>query len=285
MLPTLTPLPTSTNTVEVIVTSTATWTPFPSATAIPTVTPTLLPEVFGFGQSVEGRNLVAYRLGGGSKVIFLVGGIHTGFESNTAVLIEQMRAYYEENLGAILPSVSLIFVPTLKVDGPEYGRQLRGRFNANNVDLNRNWGCGWSEAAVFRNGSVDPGSQPFSEPETTALGSLIQRVRPEAVIFYHSAANGVFAGNCDADSEVSTPLADVYGQASGYPYGTEFSAYQVTGTAPAWADSIGIPAIDVELASAEATERNRNIDALQAVQVWVETKPPNCEVRVLTANC
>jgi hypothetical protein len=88
-------------------------------------------------------------------------------------------------------------------------------------------------------------------------------------MFYHAAANGVFAGACDESRNVSSDLAALYGQASGYPYGESFSAYAVTGTAPAWVDSIGIPALDVELATADTTEFNRNLQAILAVQSWV----------------
>ena len=114
-------------------------------------------------------------------------------------------------------------------------------------------------------------TEPFSEPESTALGSLIQRVNPVAVLFYHSAANGVYAGSCDGSS-VSDDLAELYGTASGYPYGEEFSAYTVTGTAPSWVDSIGIPSLDIELATATGTEFSRNFEAIQAVQQWATFK-------------
>lgn len=213
--------------------------------------------------------MVAYRVGTGSQVVMLVGGIHAGFEANTITLVEQLRDHFQQRSSDVLPQITLIFVPVVNVDGQAYGRQLRGRFNANEVDLNRNWGCGWSPEAVFGRGAVDPGSEPFSESETIALGSLIQRVQPAAVLFYHSAANGVFAGNCDAESSVSDDLASVYGTATGYPFGGEFSSYAVTGTAPAWVDSTGIPALDVELATADGTEFQRNLNGVMAVQRWL----------------
>lgn len=213
--------------------------------------------------------MVAYRAGSGPRTIMLIGGIHAGFESNTIRLVEQLRDYFRLNPDNILSAITLIFVPALNADGVAFGRELRGRFNGNEVDLNRNWGCGWSPEAVFSRGPVDPGSEPFSEPETIALGSLIQRVQPSAVLFYHSAADGVFAGNCESETTISEELAQVYGDATGYPYGSDFSAYAVTGTAPAWVDSTGIPSVDVELASAEATEFDRNLRGVLALQRWI----------------
>ena len=183
--------------------------------------------------------------------------------------MEEISQYFTVNPAVIDSEVTFIIVPALNPDGGMAGRTLQGRFNGNSVDLNRNWGCGWKEEAFFREMEVNAGERAFSEPETRALGSLIQRVLPSAVMFYHAAANGVYSGSCEEDSSVSDDLAALYGGASGYPYGESFSAYTVTGTAPAWVDSIGIPALDVELASADATEFNRNLEAVLAVQSWV----------------
>lgn len=176
--------------------------------------------------------------------------------------------HFEVSPGDILPGITLLLIPVLNPDGWARGRIVEGRFNGNGVDLNRNWGCGWSESAEWRLGPVDPGTAPFSESETLALGGLITQIQPQAVIFYHAAVNGVFAGDCDSASQSFT-LAAVYGEASGYPYGEAFSEYDLTGTAPNWLDSIGIPAVDVELASAEFAEFNRNLNGILAVQQWV----------------
>jgi hypothetical protein len=213
--------------------------------------------------------LIGYRYGMGSEILLLVGGIHAGFEANTVRLLEDLQTHFSENPGDIQPEMTLILIPALNVDGLEYGRVLRGRFNGNGVDLNRNWGCGWSEEAVFQEETVNPGAEPFSEPETRALGSLIERTRPAAVIFYHAAANGVFAGSCPQESSMSDDLGQIYGQASGYPFGGVFGDYTVTGSAPAWVNSIGIPALDVELATADGTEFTRNLNAILAVQRWI----------------
>lgn len=236
-------------------------------TPVPSVTATLLPAAFAFGQSAEGQTLRAYRLGTGPNVIFLVGGIHAGFEANTVELVEEMYSYYQQYPEDVLPHITLLLIPSLNPDGLRHGRVIRGRFNGNEVDLNRNWGCGWSADAVNGQGPVDPGTGPFSEPETIALGGLIQQVQPRAVLFYHAAANGLFAGMCDGFD--SNALAEVYGEASGYPYGEAFSEYEVTGTGPAWVASQGIQALDVELATSSGIELERNLRGVMAVQRWV----------------
>jgi len=243
----------------------------PSKTPL-AVTRTPLPSTFIFGQSAQGRDLIAYRFGSGHHRIMLVGGIHAGFESNTISLMERLRIEWQNRSNEILPDVSFIIIPRLNPDGEARGRILEGRFNGNGVDLNRNWGCGWEDSAEYANGPVDPGFAPFDQPETAALAALIQETQPDAVLFYHAAANGVFAGTCGDNPDLSTDLAQVYGTASNYPYQSEFSEYRVTGTAPGWVNSIGIPSVDVELASDEVVEFDRNLSALQAVQRWIASQ-------------
>ncbi|MGB1285537.1 MAG: M14 family metallopeptidase [Aggregatilineales bacterium] len=284
-----TPFPTVTPTASATITETSTLTRTPAfrmtiaptrtATATKTATspatPTIasavnaatLPEQFIFGRSANNVELLAYRFGTGEKLIMLVGGIHTGFETNSVTLMNRLRENFTASSQAIPANVTLLIIPVLNADGLAYGRQLRGRFNGNNVDLNRNWGCGWSDDAYFREDPVNPGTAPFSEPETAALAALIQDTRPSAVLFYHAAANGIFAGNCERF--VSDELMTVYGQATGYPYGTGFGAYRATGTASAWVDSMGIPAALVELASADIPEFSRNVRGVEAVMTWL----------------
>lgn len=227
-----------------------------------------MPAVFAFGRSVEGRDLIAHRFGDGDKRLLLIGGIHAGYEANTVRLLDTLREHFASNPADVLPGVTLLLIPSMNPDGLTYGRQLRGRFNSNNVDLNRNWGCGWSPDARFQVYDVNAGTGPFSEPETQAVGALIQQTRPDAVLFYHAAAFGVYAGGCDGRS-VSLELSRVYGDAASYPAGQAFSNYTLTGTASAWVDGLGIPAAAVELATSTETELVRNLRGVLAVQRWL----------------
>jgi hypothetical protein len=228
----------------------------------------LSPQPFVFGTSVEGRELRGIRIGDGAQILMLVGAVHGGFETNTSALIEQLAAHFRDNPPDLLPDVSLILIPVLNPDGVARGRVLEGRFNANAVDLNRNWGCGWEPVAYFRDQIIGAGDEPFSEPETAALSVLIQSVQPSAVLFYHAAADGIFAGDCGGDSG-SAALSEAYGRAAEYGYEDGFSRYPVTGTGPAWVNSIGIPSADVELASATDPEFDRNLRGVMAVQWWL----------------
>ncbi len=229
----------------------------------------LPPDAFVFGQSTEGRDLLAWRFGAGERVLLLVGGIHTGYEANTVMLVNELIDHFRRAPGDVLPGLSLVLVPVANPDGLERGRVAEGRFNGGGVDLNRNWGCEWSAEAYWRTQRVDAGRQPFSEPETRALAALVGELRPAAVVFYHSAARGVFAGDCQPGGGVSWGLAAVLGEAAGYPYGAPFSAYRVTGTAPNWLDGQGIPAVDVELAGTRDSEFVPNLRGVMAVQRWL----------------
>jgi predicted deacylase len=240
------------------------------ATAAPTFSASVVaPEnTFIIGQSVQGREIVAWRFGGGERILLLVGGIHAGFEANTIMLVNELVAHFGSTPADVLPGMTIILIPVANPDGLTVGRNAQGRFNANNVDLNRNWGCEWSPTAYWQDNRVSPGEQAFSEPETRAIGGLIRDLKPAAAIFYHSAAHGIFAGSCDGDHG-SAALAVVIGEASGYPYGEAWSAYPVSGTAATWADGMGVPAVDLELSGTRETEFAPNLRGIMAVQAWL----------------
>ncbi|MBN2471355.1 MAG: hypothetical protein JXN59_11565 [Anaerolineae bacterium] len=228
-------------------------------------TATLAPDQTLIGRTVEERRLVAYRLGDGPQRVLLVGGIHGGWEKNTVDLMQALIEHFTAAPEAIAPGVQLVIVPNLNPDGLVQGRTAAGRFNANGVDLNRNWGCAWEPDARWGEVAVDPGPEPFSEPETAALADYILLNAPSAVLFYHSAANGVFAGSCNGDHG-SQALGHVYGRAATYPSNGHFTAYRVTGDASNWVDGQGIPAITIELESWTNPEFERNLAGVMAVQ-------------------
>ncbi len=249
----------------------------PGAPPAETLDPTLLAQVIPdaadalpanttlIGRSAGGRGILARRLGGGAMTLLLVGGIHGGWEANTVLLMNEALTHFAETPEDIAPGLSLVIVPALNPDGLLLGREEAGRFNDNGVDLNRNWACDWSSEAFWRDQTVDPGEQPFSEPETAALADYILLNPPVAVLFYHSAANGVFAGACDGDHG-SQVLGHIYGRAALYPSDSRFNAYQVTGDASSWVDGQGIPSLTVELQSWTDSEWDRNYDGIMAVQ-------------------
>lgn len=259
--PTFTPLPSPT------ASAVPSATPISTATLIPTATSTRTPaygEQTILGASVQGRALVAYRFGVGERHLVFVGGIHGGYEWNTITLALQMVDYLQANPAQLPEDVTVWIVPSANPDGQYLitGSGLRfepedvvspiepGRFNANGVDLNRNWDCNWQPVAIWREQSVLAGDEPFSEPETRVLRDFIMSLpRVDGVIFWHSAANGIFPSHCGAGQhQPSQDLATVYSRASGYPlYSGGFTSYPITGDAGDWLTMQGIPSITIEL--------------------------------------
>ncbi len=217
--------------------------------------------------------------GDGPLHLVFVGGIHGGYEWNTVELAYQMISYFQQNPAAVPDNITLHIIPNANPDGVlrvagrtewitaahiQVEDTSDGRFNGNFVDLNRNWPCNWSESAIWRNQSVDPGSEPFSEPENRALRDYIMELDAEAVIFWHSALGIVAPGRCEETHAPSEALAEAYGVAAGYPV-QPFTAYDVTGDASDWLASQGIASASVELTDHDNTEQERNLDGVLAV--------------------
>ena len=245
--------------------------PPPSAVLAESLTPAPAnPSVIGY--SVQARPLTVYRFGTGDRILLLVGGIHGGWEANTIELVEGLIDHFSATPGDILPGIAIHLIPAANPDGMALGTGRNARYNGHAVDLNRNWGCEWSSEAYWRDQRVFAGSAPMSEPETQSIAAYVLEMRPAVVLFYHSQAAGVFAGDCE-ERGVSHAMSAVYGEASGYSFGAPFSAYPVTGTAASWVDSLGIPSADVELESHNDPEIARNLQAVLILQEWMIAQP------------
>ncbi|MBX3058459.1 MAG: hypothetical protein KF770_18505 [Anaerolineae bacterium] len=231
------------------------------------------------GASAEGRPIVVYRFGSGPQPVIFVGGIHGGYEWNTILLAYEAIDYFTTNPAQIPPEVTLHIIPAANPDGQyqvtqQNGRfqptqvlsnTVSGRFNANSVDLNRNWDCDWSAAAQWRDNVVSGGERPFSEPEVVALRDYVLAVQPAVVVFWHSAANGVYAAGCPETDGRSLELAGVYGAAATYPTYERFSSYPITGDASDWLTTQGIPSFTVELKTHADTEWPQNRSGMLAL--------------------
>lgn len=235
------------------------------------------------GQSVKGNDIVAYHFGQGETNILLVGGIHGGYEANTVQLQYQLMDYLKENPQDIPDNINVTVIPTLNPDGLEkvVGTTGRfetsdistdskiltdGRFNENNVDLNRNFDCDWQKEGKWQNKTVSGGTEAFSEPESQAFKSYIETSKPSAVVVWYSAAGGVYASNCHNGVLPETQtITDIFAKASGYPAHKEFNFYEITGDAVNWLAKQKIPAISVLLTNHTSTEQDKNIKGLKAI--------------------
>jgi len=66
------------------------------------------------------------------------------------------------------------------------------RVNENGVDLNRNWDEEWSAAPPLDPSDTNPGSKPFSEPETKLFKSLVSEYKPTNFLTIHSGTRGMY---------------------------------------------------------------------------------------------
>ncbi|MBP8948981.1 MAG: protein kinase [Candidatus Promineofilum sp.] len=207
--------------------------------------PELVEETIGF--SAGGLPIRLYTLGDGPRVVALVGGIHAGFAPAGVTVVERAMAHFQQNPDEIPDGVALHFIPNSNPDGDFAPGEVAGRFNANGVDLNRNFGCDWSSDSTTTSGTpLNEGSAPFSEPETVALRDYFTATRPEVVIFYEARANNglVTPGECDNSIGDTGKFAVAYATASGYVYKI---TDPVNGDASNWLISQGIPAFFVLL--------------------------------------
>jgi len=240
--------------------------------AVVTPTPLPIPQITAraphdlVGKSVDGQEITAWQFGDGATHIVLIGGIHGGYEFNTVLLSQMLITYFDQNPADVLPGISLSIIPMANPDGVTTGGGLPGRLNAHGVDLNRNWDCDWSSSAVWGTVPVDPGTAPFSEPESAALRDYLSaQPLPDAVIFYHSALGIIAVGECDGQSPGSDWFPQLISTSTGYPV-HKFDYYEVTGDASNWLAKIGVPAMVLELSSHVDPEFRRNLLGVIALE-------------------
>lgn len=234
------------------------------------------------GSSVEGRSIYAYTIGTGDRHLLFVGGMHGGYEWNSVLLAYEILDHLTNNPDLIDTDLTVSIIPSLNPDGlyEIIGKEGRfaatdvpadtgakvGRFNANDVDLNRNFDCKWQPESTWRGATVSAGTSAFSEPEAKALRDFVLNNNPDGVVFWHSQANAVYASECEAGIlPMTRELMNIYATAANYKTVDVFDAYPVTGDAEGWLASIGIPAITVELASHASIEWLKNYAGVAAL--------------------
>lgn len=242
------------------------------------------------GTSVEGRKIEAYTYGNGKKLIVFAGGIHGGYEWNSVLLAYQFMDYLNKNQEMIPANLTVTVIPSVNPDGvfEVVGKEGRftaadvststkilsaGRFNANGVDLNRNFDCKWKPESTWQSKTVSAGSKVFSEPETAAVKNFVLENKPEAVIFWHSQSGSVYASQCEAGILPETlKIINIYAKASGYSAVKTFDAYSTNGAADDWLASINIPAITVELKTHNTVEWKQNFAGIKALFAYFSQK-------------
>jgi hypothetical protein len=147
------------------------------------------------GESVSGSPIVmkstaAEKYLGQQNHTLVIGGFH-GDERGPVRILERLPAQF---LNRGKKTAALCLIPRLNPDGFETGN----RFNANGVDLNRNFPADWSSQC-----DTNPGPSPLSEPESRALHAFLKKYPPRIVVSLHWSLSEI-----DADGLQSRALAE-----------------------------------------------------------------------------
>lgn len=235
------------------------------------------------GTSAGGHDITTHTFGDGDTNLLFVAGLHGGYEWNTIKLADRMIEWFENDPSVIPDGISVTVIPNMNPDGlektvgttslafsasdvPPQEQTVPGRFNASEVDLNRNFDCSWQSEGTWQNRTVNGGSSAFSEPESQALRNWVQNNNPDAAVVFYSAAGAVYSSACNGEpATASTDLMNTYANASNYSAEGEFDAYEITGDAVDWMAKAGVPGISVLLSNHQDTEWQRNQAGIEAV--------------------
>ncbi len=272
------------NPIDAVATSTSSLTPKVEDEKIEIVEDDKEKPEEAIGKSANGLDITAYHFGTGEKELLFIGGIHGGYSWNTSLLAYEMIDYLTANPDFIPKNITLTVIPTLNPDGLKntIGKvgnfsiddttqitdktRVAGRFNANTVDINRNFDCDWTDKSMWQSKEVSGGTEPFSEPEAKAMRDYILNSKPAAVVVWFSAEGKVYPSACkDEPSQASTELASLFAKSANYKIGTEFNAYTINGDMVNWIASQNIPAISVLLTDQKNTEWDKNKTGIEAV--------------------
>ena len=184
------------------------------------------------GRSHEGRPLAMLTMGSGPHPVYVLGAIHAReWLTTTHVMktIEHLVGAHESgdrmgdfDVREMLDSCTIYFTPMINPDGVDIAqRGAAGRpaeflsipvakskvgypswkANGRGVDLNRNFAPGWENNNTSPDGPCSEqykGEAPESEPETRAMIALMDSVKPEAIVSFHTQGEVLYMSQPDA---------------------------------------------------------------------------------------
>lgn len=198
------------------------------------------------GYSLKGKPIVAYYYGSGGTTILFSGGIH-GTEASGSYILQDWIAHLDTNAYKIPAGRQVVVVPQANPDG----LAANTRDNARGVNIDRNfptsnWRKDINSANGYRPGGG--GESAGSEPETKALMSLTNQLRPRLEISYHAQGSLVGASACSASAAIARTYASNVGYATMIGTAEETMGYELTGEYEEWiCEAYGTPAILIEL--------------------------------------
>jgi predicted deacylase len=215
------------------------------------------------GSSVNGTDITAYHFGNGMNEVVLIGGVHGSYAPNTSELLEEFLTYFGDE-STVPANTRVTVIPTVNPDGLAAGGTT-GRFNSNDVDLNRNFGCDWAATSKWRDQDVSGGATPYSEPEAASIRDYVSEINAVGAIVWFAAEGKVYPSACEkTPSNASVALAATFASAAGYGVEAEFDAYTINGDMVNWMASEGIPAISVLLTDRSGIEWDKNEAGVKA---------------------
>lgn len=216
-------------------------------------------QVIGFSE--RGRAIISYSFGSGSKTVLFQGAMH-GNEGNTKLLLDAWIGALEASPSQIPAGTRVVVIPLVNPDGYAAG----SRYNANSVDLNRNFNTtDWKTDIETVYGEPKPGgggTAPESESEAQVLAAYTSQLSPSLTLSYHSVAGYVIANTCGNSSAVAASYASLTGYSNQTGVSGAFS-YEITGTYDDWmCQRLGLRSILIELATSYSAEFERNRAAM-----------------------
>lgn len=144
-----------------------------------------LPSIFKvdtIGKSVKGENIYSVSIGNGGKKVLIWSQMHGNEATTTKALFDIFNFLSDFNAfsGTILNNCTLIAIPILNPDGAK----AYTRFNANNIDLNRD-------------------AQDLSQPESIALRQCFDYFQPDYCFNLHDQRTIFSAGKTNNPATVS----------------------------------------------------------------------------------
>lgn len=245
---------------------------------------------FSIGNSVQKKIIKCYKIGNDDKKILFVGGIH-GNETGTVKLacyvanwfydknaVETRLACPQDKHRCLVSTgnITLFIISCLNPDGyelakknPDYFHRGKvGRFNANNVDLNRNFPSqNFKQKSVWKTGKdyseksqeIFCGEFGGSEPETRALIDFINKEDIKNLIIWHNLGSDVIINEND---EVAKKWAETYYQYSKFKIRNFF---KLSGSAAEWCRENDIHYMTVEGSSRWGSDWKRQRKSIENI--------------------
>jgi protein MpaA len=146
----------------------------PLAPTLPKPATFLIPGQYRLvGTSVQRLPILSFVLGQGPDVTFILATIH-GNEPAGTPLVRRLGKYLQQQ-PHLMTGRTVVLLAVANPDGMAHN----SRFNANGVDLNRNF------PASNRVNDKRSGATAFSEPEARLVKELIEQYPPDRIISIH----------------------------------------------------------------------------------------------------